>query len=153
MVALGVSSAAANAAPYTNQATCAAGTQHPPAGGRVPLTCNGFGAKDRINLSLHSAPISLGSALTDSSGSFSRTVTLPAGVTGQHDIVATDTSTGQTASVSLTIGGAATGGGGGGGGGLSSTGVAVIGIGALGLVLLGGGGMMLYAGRRHTVRA
>jgi hypothetical protein len=45
---------------------------------------------------------------------------------------------------------AANGGGGGGGGNLAGTGVAVVGIGALGVVLLVGGGMMLLAGRRRT---
>jgi hypothetical protein len=42
------------------------------------------------------------------------------------------------------------GGNGGGGGNLAGTGVAVVGIGALGVVLLVGGGMMLLAGRRRN---
>ncbi len=154
LLAIGFGSAAAQAAPYTNQATCALNTQTPPEGASVTLSCSGFGSVDRINIVLHTATISLGSATTNSAGAFSRTLKLPAGVTGQHTIVSTDTSTSQTASVSLTIGGGTSGGGGGGGGGgLSNTGVAVIGIGALGVVLLAGGGMMLYAGRRRSVRA
>ena len=40
-----------------------------------------------------------------------------------------------------------------GGGGLASTGVAVIGIGALGVVLLIGGGLMLLASRRRRTLA
>ncbi|MGI8678590.1 MAG: hypothetical protein ACR2LX_07890 [Jatrophihabitans sp.] len=124
-------------------------------GSQVVVTGANYAANERVTLTLHSAVSTLGTAQTDASGSFRTTVTLTAGVVGQHTITG-DGATGDTASASILItaagsgGGSGTGGGSsGGGGGLSSTGVAVISLGTLGLVLLLGGGMMLLAGRRR----
>lgn len=89
----------------------------------------------------------------DSTGSFSTSITIvcPNGVDA-GSITATGSSSGDVADISLTAGGtgSGSGGGGSGGGNLSSTGVAVIGIGALGVVLLVGGGLLLLAGRRRN---
>ena len=114
-----------------------------------------FTPNSNASLSLHSAPVDLGTVTTDGSGSFSAQVTIPSSTTaGSHTIEALDTPTGDIATAGLTVTtGTGGGGGGGGGGGLAGTGVAVIGIGALGLVLLVGGGLMLMAGRRRKVVA
>lgn len=108
-------------------------------------------APGTVDLTLRSVVSSLGSATADSSGAFTKTVCLPDGVTGAHQICGTNSA--GTACADITITGADTNGGGtptggGGGGGLSSTGVAVLSIGGLGLVLLVGGGFLLLAGRR-----
>ncbi len=88
--------------------------------------------------------------VANSSGSFTLDITIvcPNG-TSPGSITATGSSSGDVADISLTAGGTG-GGGGSGGGNLSSTGVAVIGIGALGVVLLVGGGLLLLAGRRRN---
>ncbi|WP_375487850.1 hypothetical protein [uncultured Jatrophihabitans sp.] len=66
-------------------------------------------------------------------------------------ITATGRTSGGVDAVTISSGGSNSGGGSSSGsGGLSNTGVAVIGIGALGVVLLAGGGLLLLAGRRRT---
>ncbi|MGH8860772.1 MAG: hypothetical protein ACRDVG_05980 [Jatrophihabitantaceae bacterium] len=138
----------ASAAPYTNQATLSVSDQTPAVGATISVHGTGFGSSETVQLTLNSTPISLGSAMTDGSGNFSKSVKLPSGVTGTHTITAVGTSSGRTASVQITIGGG-TGGGGSGGGGLASTGVAVFGIGGVGLALLVGGALLLAAGGRR----
>jgi hypothetical protein len=157
-VGLGLA-ASSSAAPYTPAPAVSVSTSAPVAGGGLTVSGSGFGADDTVNLVLHTKAYSLGSATTDAAGAFSKTVQLPAGVTGSHTIVITDPTTGQTSSMAITIesssssGGASGGASGGssGGGGLSNTGVAVLGIGGLGAALLLGGGVMLLAGRRRKV--
>jgi hypothetical protein len=129
-------------------------TNTAPPGGSLNVTGQGFQPNSDVSLTLHSTPVSLGTAHTNGAGSFSQGVTIPASTTsGSHTITAVDAA-GDTASASLTVTGSSgsstppsTG--------LAGTGVAVIGIGALGVVLLIGGGLMLLAGRRrksmHTV--
>ena len=153
IVALGIVAFAApsTADPYANQAAISVSDQTPVVGGSFVLTGTGFCANEDVNNVLRPGAYPLASAHTDSSGAFSVTVQLPAGVSGVHTIVSTCVTTGRTASTTITIGGSSTGGGG--GGGLASTGVAVIGIGALGLILLVGGGLMLLAGKRRKVSA
>ena len=149
-VALGIVAFAApsTADPYANAAAISVSDQTPAVGGTFVLTGTGFCANEDVNNVLQPGAYPLASAHTDSSGAFSVTVQLPAGVSGVHTIVSTCVTTGRTASTTITIGGSSTGGGG--GGGLASTGVAVIGIGALGLILLVGGGLMLLAGKRRS---
>jgi hypothetical protein len=141
----------ANAAPYSNQVTCSVSTQTPAEGATIALKCSGFGANITVIIDLHSQTFHLATVTSDGSGNVNTPVKLPNGVTGPHTLTATAPSTGQSASVALNIGGAATGGtgAGNGGGGLSNTGVAVLSIGGLGLVLLVGGGLMVLAGRRR----
>jgi len=140
--------APSSAAPYTNAASISLSSQ---------VVCSsetvsgaGF-APGSVALSLQSDPVALGSATADAAGNFSTTVTLPSGLSGAHTIVATQGTV--TASASVTIDCPGAGGSTGGGGGLSNTGVAVVGIGALGLALLAGGGAMLLAGKRRKVSA
>lgn len=61
------------------------------AGERVTLSGAGYGAASAVTLTLtlNSTPMSLGQATTDSSGAFSRTVTIPAAAElGSHTITA-----------------------------------------------------------------
>jgi hypothetical protein len=148
----------AQAAPYATAPTVSVSDQTPVVGGSLTASGAGFQALERVSLSLNG--VSLGSATTDASGAFSTSVTLPAGVSGAQTIVVTGAS-GDTGNITITIGaaapvaavpagGAAGGGSGGSGGVLASTGVAVVGIGALGALLLVGGGVMLFAGQRRA---
>ena len=109
-----------------------------------------FTPNSSVVLSLHSATVDLGTVTSDGSGSFSATITIPSDTAlGAHTIEALDTPTGDVATAAITV----VAGGGDGGGPPFGTGVAVIGMGALGLVLLIGGGLMLMAGRRRKVTA
>jgi hypothetical protein len=150
--ALAFAATSAAAAPYSTQATLSVSSQTVVEGGTFVLTGAGFCASESVGVNLHTTTYPLTSAHTDSAGSFSVTETLPQGVLGVHTVTATGVTCGRSASVTITIVAASTGGGGG-GGGLASTGVAVIGIGALGLILLVGGGLMLLAGKRRKVSA
>lgn len=151
----------AGAAPYTNQATLSVNTQNPAAGGSVTISGQGFGAGESIDITLHTVVISLGTATADASGNFGFSFTLPSGVTGGHTIIAAGRTSGRSASIAITVGqgvggvgtgsGSGSAGGSGSGGNLASTGVAIIGIAALGAVLLGGGAALLISGRRRRV--
>jgi len=138
--------ATANAAPYTNAATVSVSNQNPSEGGSLGVTCAGFTGGERVGITLD-AQTDLASGTADASGSFNTTVTLPQGVTGQHTIVCAGAA-GETASLTITIGATTTG-----GGGLSNTGVAVVGIGSLGVILLVGGALLLMVGKRRRVSA
>jgi hypothetical protein len=142
----------ANAAPYTRQPTLSINVQTPAVGATVVLTGAGYLPGVQVTVTLHTAVTTLGSVTSDASGGFTKSVTLPAGVSGTHTIVGAGTGSNDSASVTITIGGSS-GGGTGGGGGLSSTGVAVVSIGTVGIALLIGGGLMLLAGRRRRVAA
>ncbi len=127
-------------------------TQTPPEGGQVGVSGQGCAPGETIDISLDNGAFDLGSTTTDSTGAYNTTVTLPAGVTGVHTINVIGESSGCSGAAAINIGAVGSGGGSGGesgGGGLASTGVAVAGIGAVGLVLLVGGGLMLMAGRRR----
>jgi hypothetical protein len=151
-VSLGVA-ASAVAAPYSPAAEIAASTSNPSEGGSLTVTGSGFD-QENVGLVLHSAPYPLGTAKANADGSFSIVVTLPAGVSGLHTIIATGVTSGKVATSAITIGTVATtqsvtatksnpsG--------LAYTGVAVIGLGTLGVLLLAGGGVFLVSGKRRT---
>jgi hypothetical protein len=92
----------------------------------------------------------IGSGTANAAGRYNIKVTIPSNASpGSHTI----TVSGPGANCSGVEGISVTAPGSGGGsnsGGLASTGVAVVGIGALGAVLLIGGGMMLLAGKRRN---
>lgn len=142
--------APANAAPYTNQATIAVSTQNPPVGGSLTISGEGFAAGETVSLSLHTQTYNLGSANADDSGRFTTTVTLPSGVSGVHTILATGLSSGQTTSITITIGSSVSSSA---GGGLPNTGVAVLGVGGVGAALLIAGAAMLVVGQRRSASA
>jgi hypothetical protein len=147
---------AASAYPPGTGPTISTSTSTVPQGGSLTVFGDNFSPNSDAVLSLHSTPVGLGTVHTDSNGQFSAQVTVPSTTSpGTHTIEALDMPTGDIASATITVtaGGTGGGGGGGGGGGVAETGVAVISIGALGLVLLVGGGLMLMAGRRRKVTA
>jgi hypothetical protein len=147
----GLAAATSSAAsPYSDGPTVSVSTTTPAVGGSVTVAGSGFGAHDMMTIVLHTKAYDLGTTRTDAAGAFSAAVGLPDGVSGHHTIVVTDAATGRTQSISIEIGGAA-GRSSESGGGLSSTGVAVIGLGALAVVLLVGGGLAMFAGRKSKV--
>jgi hypothetical protein len=99
-----------------------------------------------VSLEFHSNPVSLGTVHTDSHGGFTTSITVPDVALGAHSIVGSDSGN-ESASAAFTVvasGNSDTG-------GLANTGVAVIGLSAVGAVMLTGGGLMLLAGRRRKV--
>jgi hypothetical protein len=115
-----------------------------PVGDKVVVTGQHFTPSQPVTLSFHSAPVALGTVTATPGGTFSTKITIPNVPLGAHEVVATDIS-GQVATAVFTI----TGAGAGGAGGVAGTGVAVIGLSALGFVLLVGGGILLLAVRRR----
>jgi hypothetical protein len=152
----------ASAAPYGSQPTCSVSDQTPGEGGSFTLSGSGFGANENISDVLHSVPSTLAPAATDASGNFAVTVALPMGFTGVHTISSTGATSGRVATVTITIGGTTTNAAAGttaagttaagttaATGGLAFTGADVAGIGALAVLLLLGGVLMVFASRRR----
>lgn len=108
----------------------------PPAGGSITVSGQGCTPGATITVSLDNGS-TLATAKADSSGAYSVVVTLPSGVTGHHNITVNGAGCSGVLAIDIQSGG------------LATTGVAVIGIGAVGVVLLVGGGLMLLAGRRR----
>ena len=160
----------ANATPYTHQPTISVSTQTPRMGGHFRLCGRGFHARGIVKITLDRR-IFLGSLRTNSSGAFCATVRLPARVSGGHRLWVTDqyrhsasawirivrpgvrvagvsvtagTTTSDTTTSETTTSGATTS-----TGELAFTGAAVVGIGTLGGLLLVGGGLMLFTGKRR----
>ena len=141
----------ASAYPDGVNPTIAVSDTTPAQGQSLTVTGAHFTPNSSAKLTLHSTPVDLGSVSTDANGNFAAQVTIPSSTpAGAHTIEALDMATGDVTAAAITVS-ATSGGGGGGGGGLAGTGVAVIGVGALGVVLLAGGGLMLLAGRRRRV--
>lgn len=131
------------------------GTQYPPSsceaqvskssvapGGSLTVSGSGYDPSSNVALELNSAPRSLGSATTNSSGSFSKVVTIPSDTpAGQHTIRATGTSNGAPYELRtiITVSGS----------GLPRTGTYIAGLVVLGLVLLAVGGMAVVGSRRR----
>jgi hypothetical protein len=125
------------------------------AGGGATVAAIGAVPGHNINFYIHSAEVYLGTFRANSSGVASGPITVPAGFTGRHTIVARDPLNGQTWNTSLTIVSAAAAGsssssGSGTTGGLPNTGAAVMGLGVLVLILLTGGATLLLLGRRRV---
>ena len=135
---------------YGNETVAITATSSPNADGSTTysVAASGFKPGEDVIVYVHSAPVELGSTTASSTGSISTSVTVPASYTGSHTLEAVGQTSGVTASFPIQLGGSGSASGSG-SGGLSSTGVAVVGIGALGVVLLAGGGLMLFAGKRR----
>lgn len=153
------------AAPYVTAPTLALSTTTPPCAGTLTVTGSGFVPGSTVTLTLHSTVTSLGSVVVNANGSFTKTVTLPAGVSGTHTIVAEGPPTATNsnrAEATITIGVCPTttpttpvttpppspaappskpS--------LAFTGVQIFGMVALVVVLLGIGGGLVYMGRRR----
>ncbi|MET7423159.1 fibronectin type III domain-containing protein [Dactylosporangium sp. NPDC005555] len=122
-----------------------AGTSLPSAGQPTVLVGTGFAPRTWVQLVVYSTPTPLGTALTDATGSFSKQVTVPAGLTGEHTFVSLGTDpTGalRVLKLEVTVGAAAAPGGttpATGGGGLPVTGppVTLLLLAALALIVAG----------------
>jgi hypothetical protein len=160
-----------NAAPYSNQPSVSVSTQTPRMGSAIRFCGRGFHPRSRVKVTLDHR-LWLASLPTNSSGAFCATVKLPARVSGGHRIWANDPYrhsasawirilrpgvrvAGVSATASGTTGTAGTTGttgttsDTGTSGLLAFTGSTLIGIGALGALLVVGGGLMLFTGRRR----
>jgi hypothetical protein len=122
-------------------------TTNPTAGGSITISGTSCNPGATVTATLDTGDV-IGTATVGNDGTFTITGTLPSGVTGSHTITTTGGGSAHTCSGVLGVEISAPGGSG--GGGLASTGVAVVGIGALGAVLLIGGGLMLMAGKRRN---
>jgi len=173
LVATVLFASTANAAPYTNAPTLSVSTSNPAVGATLTVAGADFVAGTTVDLTLHTQTYDLGTATVDAGGSFTTTVTLPAGVSGTHTLAATDPAGNTILTASLTIvigadnsGGGANGAGsagngsgagngalaaGGGNGGLAYTGVPVTGIVVVGLLLLLAGFVTLLTSRRRKI--
>jgi LPXTG-motif cell wall-anchored protein len=127
-------------------------TTAPDPGETITISGAGWGADEVVTLVLHSTPVILASPLTDSNGAFSVPATIPSDVQGTHVLTGTGGTTGDTVSITLTIGFEPPTGGGG-GGGLPNTGVVVWGVGTVAVALLALGAALVVSGRRRRSAA
>jgi hypothetical protein len=147
LLALVAGAASSQAAPGYTEAASISFNSSGTCAGQLAVNGTGFAGGEQVTLTLDATTLT--ALATDASGSFSADVTLPAGVSGNHQIVATG-STGDSASGSITIGDCGNGTAPETGtGGLSNTGVAVLSLAGLGLVLLVGGIFLVASGRRR----
>jgi hypothetical protein len=77
-----------SAAPTNDTAQIVAAPATPQPGGTIELTVSGLAANTTYRIELHSDPIVLGTAVSDGTGSFTFTATIPkTAPTGEHEIV------------------------------------------------------------------
>lgn len=120
-----------------------AGDQFTRTARRTTLTGTGFAARTPVVVAVYSTPAVLAHVVTDGSGAFSVTVTVPSGFTGTHTFLATGFGAGgvpRTLTLPITV--RATG-------GLAATGLPVVTTVVLGLGVLAGGLLVLLANRRR----
>ena len=93
----------------------------------------------------------IGSGTANAAGRYNIKATIPSNASpGSHTITVSGPGSSCSGVEGISVSASGSGGGNSSSGGLASTGVAVVGIGALGAVLLIGGGMMLLAGKRRN---
>jgi hypothetical protein len=139
----------ANAVGYANQPKVSVSNQAPAAGSSITISGSGFTPGETVTIRLDNGT-QFPSVVANASGSFSEVVVLGVGLAGAHTITATGTTSGHSASIKIQVAGVgASAIPNASGTGLAFTGASVIGIGALGGLLLVGGGLMLLAGRRR----
>ncbi|MEV0565077.1 fibronectin type III domain-containing protein [Dactylosporangium sp. NPDC050588] len=131
--------------------TSSAGTALPSAGRPTTLVGTGFAPRTWVQLLVFSSPTALGTALTDENGSFSKQVTVPAGLAGEHTFVSMGTDPSGTLRVlklAVTVGAAPAdvSAPGTGGGGLPVTGPPVTLLTLAALALIAGGAASRAAG-------
>jgi hypothetical protein len=142
-----------SAAPYTTQPATSVSNQAPAAGSAVTFCGTGFLAGETVAITLDNGT-TYPSVVADASGAFCTSVVLGATLSGTHTLTATGTTSGRTSSTTIQVAAvSANAGVAPSTGGLAFTGAAVIGIGALGALLLVGGAAMVLAGRRRKVNA
>ena len=145
LVALVAFAGPANAYPPGTLPTTSVSNQTPTAGSSIRFCGSGFQPGETVAITLGTT--AQPSVVADSSGSFCTTVVLGATLTGTQTLTATGLTSGATSSLTIRIAGASAGTTP--SGGLAFTGAAVIGIGALGGLLLIGGATMVLASRRR----
>jgi hypothetical protein len=139
-------------ADYSPHATVSVSNQAPAAGSSITFSGSGFAAGEKVTIRLDNGK-QFPSVFANASGAFSEVLVLGANLAGAHTITATGTTSGHSASIKIQVGGVgASGGTTASGSGLAFTGAYVIGIIALGGLLLLGGGLMLLAGRRRKAK-
>ena len=131
--------------------TTSVSNQDPTAGSSVTFCGSGFQPGETVTITLGTT--AKPSVVADSSGAFCTTVVLGATLTGTQTLTATGTTSGSTSSLQIQVAGVSASAGITPSGGLAFTGAAVIGIGALGGLLLVGGATMVLASRRRKVNA
>lgn len=148
----------ASAAPTTYPPTNSSGTggvhitnPHPHAGATVVVQGSGCTPGALVTVFFDSQEVATGKV--NPAGRYSIPFKIPGNAAAGHHTVSIKVSGGScpgSGVLGIEVLAKNGGGGGNGGGNLAGTGVAVVGIGALGVVLLVGGGMMLLAGRRRN---
>jgi hypothetical protein len=146
----------ASADPYPPSVGCSLSVSSS-SGGSLTLTGSGYGANQTLSITADGA--SLGSVTTDSTGAFQTTVQVPSSGGSQTIVVgssstscSTSTTSGVAAERNSRSSNSASGSGsssGSGTGGLASTGVKVLAISTLGALLIAGGLLVTFAGRRR----
>jgi len=139
----------ASAVPYTTTPATSVSNQTPAAGSSLTFCGTGFLAGETVAITLDNGT-TYPSVVANSSGAFCSTIVLGATLTGTHTLTATGVTSGATSSQRIVIAGVSADTG---TTGLAFTGAAVIGIGALGGLLLVGGAALVLAGRRRRVHA
>jgi hypothetical protein len=169
----------ATAVPYVTTPSISVSTQTPRMGAKIRLCGRGYRSHQTVKVTLDRR-IFLAYLPTNSAGAFCATVKLPNRVAGGHRIWAVaykksasvwirilqpgvrvagvslsagGTTTGGTTTGGTTTGGTTASGGTSTSGQLAFTGAAVVGAGALGGLLLVGGGLILVTGRRRKTTA
>ena len=145
----------ASAYPPGRSASLSASASAVTPGGSITVSGTHFKGLVTIRANGRSGPMVLGTVMANADGTFSTSITLPAGefATGSYTVTATD-AFGDVETLTVSVVAAAVAGNpSSGGSGLPNTGFAVAGIGGLGLLLLLGGGIMLLVGRRPKVAA
>lgn len=118
------------------------------AGARVTVQGSGFRASHVVRIEMSSTHVALATVRTNAEGWFRTAITLPQSLTGPDALIAVDLRTGQRVQRALELGGV----------GPASTsagyaGVAVIGLAAIGIVLLVGSTLLVRAGRQQRATA
>jgi hypothetical protein len=124
---------------------------HPHAGGTVVVQGSSCTPGAKVTVFFDSQEVATGKV--NPAGRYSIPFKIPGDAAAGHHQVSIQVSGGScpgSGVLGIEVVASNGGGGGSGGGNLAGTGVAVVGIGALGVVLLVGGGMMLLAGRRRS---
>lgn len=88
MVAVAPAATAAGPYPPSTCRTLSVSTTTPLEGGSLTVTGENFAPNAQVRIELHTTVSVLATVTSDGNGSFSTSVTLPAGVTGTHRIVA-----------------------------------------------------------------
>jgi hypothetical protein len=149
-------SAAASATPAlaaygpTAGAQLRLGTSLVPAGGRLVISGSGFPASDVITISINDPYVVLDPLETNSGGSFSTTVTIPADTPIGYHVLTGSAATGQSASATIYVEAAATASAPvSSSGNLPYTGTDAIRTAEVGAAAIGAGGLVVLAARRR----